>query len=263
MNKIIEFTKVTAQGNNYIYLDNRAGKYNNINLNDLSKSVSDIRFGIGSDGLVVYNQDQEADCFMRIFNSDGSEANMCGNALRSIAYLLAKESGNESIKINTLSGIKQATVDINKSIVKVDMGCPIIKGVYKSSSLSGHIVDIGNKHLVVNNQELGMSRQEFLQAAKELQNSSDFPDGINVELVDIISKKKIKAIVYERGSGLTYACGSGATALFWDSYLQKLVDKNVVIGLDGGDLRVSYQKNKVILKGEVRQVCTGNFYWSE
>ena len=253
---------MTAQGNNYIYLDNRDLCYDKLDFNALSRDVSDIRFGIGSDGLVVINKDAEADCFMRIFNSDGSEAKMCGNALRCVAYLISLKSSKSHVSINTLSGIKTAHVNLEESSVKVNMGMPKLIKEYDSSSLAGNLVDIGNLHLIVNKDRHNLTRDEFLSLAQEKQESPDFPDGVNIELIEILSRDKISALVYERGSGLTYACGSGATALFWDCYRKGLVAKTATINLDGGDIKVSLKNNNVILEGQIRIVCKGTFYWS-
>lgn len=262
MNRKIDFTKMSAQGNNYIYVDNRKKTYDNLDYNALSKAVSDVRFGIGSDGLVLINSDSEADCFMRIFNSDGSEAMMCGNALRSLAFLLAEESGKEFVSINTLSGIKKAQVDIENRVSIVDLGEAKLLTKYESELISGNVIDIGNQHLIINNAHAKLSRNNFLHLAEELQKDSAFPDGINVELIEVLSRRRIKAYVYERGSGLTYACGSGASALFWDSWNKGLIDKNAVIELDGGEVKVSLDNNNVILEGEVKVICTGTFKWS-
>ncbi len=262
MNKNINFTKITAQGNNYIYVDNRDLSLQDIDLTSLAIAVSDIRFGIGSDGLVVINPDVEADCFMRIFNSDGSEAKMCGNALRSLAYLLAQDMGKVEISINSLSGVKQAKVDVEQACVRVEMGQPKLVRNFFSPSLNGNVIDIGNLHLIVNNKEANLTRAEFLKLAEDLQKTRDFPDGINIELIDVVSPKRVEAIVYERGSGLTFACGSGASALFWDCYQASLVDSSIIVGLDGGDLKVFQSNNNVNLEGEVRIVCQGTFKWS-
>ncbi len=262
MNKKINFIKMTAQGNNYIYIDNRDFRYSELDFSALSKDISDVRFGIGSDGLVVMEDDEDALCLMRIFNNDGSEAKMCGNALRCLAFLLAQEGVKQPISINTLSGIKFAQVDELTHNVKVNMGIPSLINNYTSATLSGNVIDIGNQHLVVNNESLNISRDVFLKLAEEKQNSKDFPDGINIELIKIIDKRNIEAIVFERGSGLTYACGSGASALFWDSYQNGLVDKSVNIKLDGGLVKVSLEKNNVILEGKVSYICEGSFQWS-
>lgn len=262
MSKSIKFVKMTAQGNNYIYLDNRDSSYSELDFGALSKDISDIRFGIGSDGLIVMNHDNEADCLMRIFNSDGSEAKMCGNALRCVAFLLATEKKSLSVAINTLSGIKEAEVDLATKSVKVKIGIPKLVTKYKSATLSGNIIDIGNQHLIVNNSFFNISREEFLNLAKEKQGSLDFPDGINIELIEILDRKRIEAVVYERGSGLTYACGSGASALFWDCFQNGLVDDKVTIKLDGGQVKLSLVNNSVILEGSVAVVCGGTFYWS-
>ena len=262
MSKKIFFTKMTAQGNNYIYIDNRDYRYERVDFSALSKDISHVRFGIGSDGLVVLEYDEDAHCLMRIFNNDGSEAKMCGNALRCVAYLLAEEGHNKNVIINTLSGFRQAQVDFSTKTVKVNMGRPKLMQHYNSESLSGNIIDIGNQHLVVDNTKLAISRQNFLNLAKAKQSSPEFPDGINIELITINDRKNLEAIVFERGSGLTYACGSGASALFWDCYRKDLVDDRVNIKLDGGDVKVSLENDNVILEGSVSIICEGNFYWS-
>lgn len=260
MNKNIKFIKMTAQGNNYIYLDNRDFRYEEIDFSGLSKAISCVRFGIGSDGLVVLEDDEDALCLMRIFNSDGSQAKMCGNALRCVAYLMAEEGHINPIRINTLSGIRIAEVDIKTKNVKVNMGLPKFIEQYESDNILGNIVDIGNQHLIIHN-NFALTRKEFLEIAEKLQTSSVFSDGINIELIDILDRKRIQAIVYERGSGLTYACGSGASALFWDCYINGLVDDSVIIKLDGGDIKVSCENNNVILEGEVKHIGSGTFYW--
>lgn len=262
MNNTINFCKMTAQGNNYIYLDNRDNSYDNLDFNSLSKDISDIRFGIGSDGLVVINHDNHSDCFMRIFNNDGSEAKMCGNALRCVAYLIAESNHKQDISINTLSGVKLAQVNQSTKIISVNMGTPKLLENYNSPLLPGNVIDIGNQHLIVNNNELKLSREEFLKLAEDKQASPDFPDGINIELIEIVDRKRITAIVYERGSGLTFACGSGASALYWDCYQNNLVDETAIINLDGGELKVSLENNNVILEGSVSYICKGSYNWS-
>lgn len=254
---------MTAQGNNYIYLDNRDSRYSKLDFKVLSQDISNVRFGIGSDGLVLMEEDEDSLCLMRIFNSDGSEAKMCGNALRCVAYLLAEEGHNNPLVINTLSGFRQAEVDKNTKIVRVNMGVPKLVKKYCSGTLSGNIIDIGNEHLIVNNQSLNLTRAEFLKLAEEKQSSPDFPDGINIELIKIIDRNTIEALVFERGSGLTYACGSGASALFWDCYQQGIVSDSVKIKLDGGDVKISLNDNNVILEGNVSSICDGTYHWSK
>lgn len=251
---------MTAQGNNYIYLDNRDFCYEHLDFNALSRDISNVQFGIGSDGLVVLENDEDALCLMRIFNSDGSEAKMCGNALRCVAYLMAKE-GHRTLAINTLSGIRQAEVNLTSKRVKVNMGTPELVNSYNSDALSGNIIDVGNQHLIVNNINFKLNREEFLKLAEAKQASVDFPDGINIELINVIDRNNIQATVFERGSGLTFACGSGATALFWDSYQNNLVAGNINVKLDGGDVKLSLNSNNVILEGEVAEICSGTFYW--
>lgn len=261
MSRNIEFIKMTAQGNNYIYLDNRDLRYADVNFSNLSSAISDVRFGIGSDGLVVLEKQEKAHCLMRIFNSDGSEAKMCGNALRCVAFMLAEEGFASPIIIKTLSGVKTATVNIETKVVKVNMGIPNTLAPVQIGKLSGNVVDVGNQHWVIRNSEV--TRDEFIRDAEKVQTSLAFPDGINVELIDIIDRTTIVAIVYERGSGVTYACGSGVTAIFWDCYEQGLVDKRVKIKLDGGEITVSLQKDNVVLEGKVTHIAEGTFRWSE
>lgn len=261
MSRSIEFIKMTAQGNNYIYLDNRNLRYKDLNFSKLSQAISDVKFGIGSDGLVVLEKEEEAHCLMRIFNSDGSEATMCGNALRCVAFMLAEEGSASPIIINTLSGIKTATVNIESRVVQVKMGVPKILTPVKIGQLAGNVIDVGNQHWVIRNSEI--TREEFLRDAEKVQTSLAFPGGINVELIEIIDRTTIVATVYERGSGVTYACGSGAVAIFWDCYHQDLIDRRVKIKLDGGEITVSLQKDNVILEGKVTHIAEGTFRWSK
>ncbi|MFA7056259.1 MAG: diaminopimelate epimerase [Candidatus Cloacimonadales bacterium] len=261
MSKQINFIKMTAQGNNYIYLDNRDFRFENYNLAKLSKAISDVKFGFGSDGIVVLDSDEDTHCFMRIFNSDGSEAKMCGNALRCVAFMMAEEDNHAPILINTRSGIKTASVNRETRVVKVNMGVPKTLKRIEIGKMSGNVVDVGNRHWIIRNSEI--TRDEFIKEAERVQKSAEFPKGINVELINILDRNKITAIVYERGSGVTSACGSGATAIFWDCYEQGLIDKKVKIKLEGGDITVSLVKDNVILEGQVTHIGTGTFIWSE
>lgn len=257
----IKFIKMSGLGNDYIYIDNR--KMDHINYSDLSIKVSDRRFGIGSDGLVVLEKDLNNDCLMRIFNNDGSEATLCGNALRCVGYLLFLESGKSKYSINTLSGAKLTSIDYNSKDITVEMidYNDIKFSKYKDDE---RVVNVGNPHLIMETKELNNEIvTKFYEESSLLQKSKDFPESINIELIQIVSPRELNMYVNERGSGRTLACGSGATAVFCFCLKKGLTETRVKINLEGGKLDLYLENNKIYMKGGVEIICQGNYYWSD
>ena len=248
---MLKFFKMHGIGNDYIFIDNQNNKQK-INFGLLSKKICKRHFGVGSDGLIVIKNHKTLDAEMLIYNSDGSKANICGNATRCTAFYLSKKLGKKNISIfsgNKILNCKILKCNNQKAIVCVNMGSAKILKKAKNRA----IVDIGNKHLVVLVKNYNFDVQKIGQKL-----SQKFCDGINVEFVKILSNDKIKIKVYERGSGITLACGSGACASCFALNQLFGLSKNILVKLDGGNLFVKIGtqiqmigESKFVYKGEI------------
>ena len=236
-------------GNDYIFVDNQTNSQK-LNYGLLSKKICKRHFGVGSDGLIVIKNHKTQDAEIEIYNSDGSKANICGNATRCTAFYLSKKLGKSDI--STFSGgkilnCKVLKSDNQKAIVCVNMDKARIIAKTKDKVM----VDIGNKHLVVLVKNFNFNLQKIGQKL-----SQKICGGINVEFVKVLSKDKIQIKVYERGSGVTLACGSGACASCFA--LNKVFGLNKIIQakLDGGTLLVKIGK-QIQMTGECKFVYKG------
>lgn len=266
MTRLIGFTKMHGAGNDYIYVN--TSLYPIDHPRDLAVKWSKPHKGIGSDGLVLIGKSDKADFSMRIYNSDGSEAMMCGNASRCIGkyvyeYGLTKA---KRITLETLSGIKnlELTVDGNKVTgVTVDMGAPTIENplltVHTSdgNSYTGTVVSMGNPHFVIFTGAIDTINLEH--AGPLLENHPAFADRTNVEFVQVLSPAKSRMRVWERGSGITQACGTGACATAVAGVIRNKTGLKQEIIMDGGTLEVRWDKtlNKVFMTGEAVTVFEG------
>lgn len=247
----MEFYKMNGIGNDYIFI------WNSPSITDysaLAVRLSNRNFGVGGDGLVIISQNK-AGFTMRIFNADGSEAEMCGNAIRCVARILYDEgytSGN-ALDIHTKCGTKH--IEINSeggSFVSatVDMGAPKLVAEYAGieglSSLKITAVDIGNPHAVFVCSKL--DRRTMLVAEK-LSTHQIFPNGTNAEAVVVTDKNNIQMRVWERGSGETLACGTGASAAMFACYIKGLVSNKVTVHLRGGELKIQYTSGHLFMSG--------------
>ena len=274
----IHFTKMHGIGNDYIYVDIRNRQL--VDLPSLSVKWSDRHKGIGSDGLVVIDHSDKADFSMRIFNADGSEAMMCGNASRCIGkYLYDKKITNKTeISLDTLSGIKilklHVATDDKVESVTVDMGVGsklyvkrpdgqqtvFVQELIEADDrhFTGTAINMGNPHLV-----LFVSDADNIDVArygKILETNSIFPNRANIEFAHVISRKKIRMRVWERGSGITMACGTGACATVVASALAGLVDNEwCEVVMDGGSLFISWnpKDGHVMMTGPAAFVFEG------
>lgn len=269
----LHFTKMHGLGNDYIY-------FNVIdtplpNPNALSVTLSDRHTGIGGDGIVLIGSSQKGDFSMRIFNADGSEAKMCGNASRCIGkYLYDKGLTNKNvIKLETLSGIKTLNLHIDDSnhvdTVDVDMGegklLQLPDGIIDRGSVEAFgqrftatAIDMGNPHLVlfVNNAET----IDIANIGASLETNPKFPGGINVEFVQVINRNHIRMRVWERGSGITKACGTGACASAVACAMANLTEpEKCIVKMDGGSLTISYNPDtkQVTMTGTANTVFEG------
>lgn len=274
---IMKFTKMHGAGNDYIYIDCFTETVENPK--DLSKKLSDRHFGIGADGIVLINPSPVADCFMDIYNADGSRAKMCGNAIRCVAkYIYDNKKKKPVIKIDTLSGIKLVEIYTENGIAvggKVNMGKPIFNGRqiptrYGDNIVKNKVINIenkdyeitcvsmGNPHCVVFYNDIYKLNLEKIGPLFE--NHEMFPERINAEFVEIVDNNNLKMRVWERGSGETLACGTGACAVAVASVLNGFCRQNeeIKIHTKGGSLTVKWHKNdNVYLSGNAVKVFDG------
>lgn len=256
----MHFTKMHGLGNDYLYhfgeLDNAA---------ELSRRLSDRHFGIGSDGIITISPSSVADFKMRIFNADGSEAKMCGNGVRCVGkYVFDKGYTDKCLlRVETLSGIKSLemrTVGGRVREVTVDMGkCSVGEPLTLDSS-HGEVtvtpVSVGNPHAVIFVDSAENAPLDTL--GRELERHPSFPDGVNVEFVEIINRREIRMRVWERGSGITMACGTGACASAFAAACAGYCDaeNDITVILDGGRLRIKpMQDGTVMMTGPAETVC--------
>lgn len=280
--KII-FTKMHGAGNDYIYIDgmHRIPE----DLSDLARKMSDYHFGIGSDGLVVITRSDVADFRMRMFNSDGSEAEMCGNASRCVGKYVFDRGLTEKkeVTLETLAGIKVLhlhVVDGSVESVTVDMGRPVLKAAdVPAISRNGEkmiheecdfgdmqynvtAVGMGNPHCVIFVDEV--TDCQVLGHGPVIEKSTDiFPKKTNVEFARVADRQNIEMRVWERGTGETFACGTGACATAVAAREEGLVDESVTLHLRGGDLRIEWSgdpEDHVFMTGPAKFVCDGVFY---
>lgn len=274
---LMKFTKMHGLGNDYIYVDAISQKIENPN--EISKFVSDRHFGIGSDGLVLILPSDIADFKMRMFNSDGSEAEMCGNAIRCVGKFVydKKMTDKSTITIETLAGIKvlEMTIENGKVVlVKVDMGEPILKAeeipvlsekhpvideeiTAKDYSYNFTCVSMGNPHAITYIENVGEFPLEKIGPLFEIHEK--FPRKTNVEFVELIDKNTVKMRVWERGAGETLACGTGACAVLVASVLNGYVGRKSTIKLLGGDLTIEWNEfdNHIYMTGPATTVFEG------
>ncbi len=268
MKRKIHFTKMHGAGNDYIYVNTLF--YNIDEPSELARLWSDRHKGIGSDGLVLIGRSPipEADFSMRIFNADGSEAMMCGNACRCIGkYLYDKElTYKTEIRLLTLSGIKVLKLKLTSTniveTVTVDMGEPVfdneeqflpLKGVGGSEGNS-LFVSMGNPHYVVFTDDVDAVEVQ----GRELEHHPAFPERANIEFAEM-RPDGIRVRVWERGSGITMACGTGACAVAVAAALTGRAERRSRILMDGGTLDVEWreQDNHVYLTGPAEFVFEG------
>lgn len=275
----MKFTKMHGIGNDYIYVNCFEEKVDNPE--KVSIYVSDRRKGIGSDGLVMIMPSDKADFRMRIFNADGSEAMMCGNATRCIGkYVYDKGLTDKTeITLETNSGIKYLTLfpeNGKVEFVEVDMGKAILtpKDIPVNSDKESFIsepvevdgkeykitcVSMGNPHAIIYMDDI--KDLELEKIGPSFENHKLFPDRINTEFIEVIDSHTLNMRVWERGSGETFACGTGACASVVASVLNGYCnhDEEVTVHLRGGDLKITWNSDgTVIMKGPAALICDGD-----
>ncbi|OPX42140.1 diaminopimelate epimerase [Ruminiclostridium hungatei] len=273
----MKFTKMQGLGNDYIYVD--CTRETVENPFDIARKVSDRHFGIGSDGLVLILPSQKADFRMRMFNSDGSESEMCGNAIRCVGKYVYDNGMTDKniVNIETLAGIKVLTLTAQNGkveLVRVDMGEPILlpKDVPVASDKESFIsepitidgrefkvtaVSMGNPHAVSYIDDV--DNFPLSQTGPKMETNLLFPRKVNAEFVQVIDRKNLKMRVWERGAGETLACGTGACAVLVASVLNNLSERAATIKLLGGDLFIEWSEedNHVYMTGPAVKVFEG------
>jgi len=274
----MKFTKMQGIGNDYVYVNCFEETVDDPER--VSQIISDRHFGIGADGLVLIMPSQTADFRMRMFNADGSEGNMCGNATRCIGKFVYDNrlTDKTSITLETKSGIKNLTLFPENGKVKtvlVDMGKAILKPsdipmnaqgetfISKPISVCGKdvlitAVSMGNPHAVTYVDDV--DNLELEKIGPSFENHPLFPERVNTEFIKIIDSKTMQMRVWERGSGETWACGTGACAATAASVLNGYFpyDSEITVKLRGGDLFITYKADgTVLMRGAAETVFTG------
>ena len=273
----LRFWKMHGLGNDYILIDNRDEKVSENKLGLLAQKLCRRRFSVGADGLLLLYNSTVADVKMRIFNADGSEAEMCGNGIRCLAkYCYENNIANKrELRIETLAGIKNVWLEVADGEVRavtVDMGSPIFErekipvlgegkfvdeeikvnnGVFKATCLS-----VGNPHCVIFVDDVEKFPVEYY--GPKIENHPLFPRRINVEFVQILGKDLLKMRIWERGVGETLACGTGACAGVVAGSMLGKTDRECVVRLLGGELRIKYDEdNRIFMTGSAEIVYEG------
>ncbi len=273
----MKFTKMHGCGNDYVYVNLFQEKLENPA--ETSIKVSDRHFGIGSDGLITIGPSDIADFRMRIYNADGSEAEMCGNGIRCVAKYVYdhKLTDKTEISVESGAGIKYLTLyvkDGKVDQVRVDMGEPILepaqipvvsdkdKVIDEPIEVGGKTwnmtcVSMGNTHAVVFVDDT--EHFELEKYGPLFENHERFPKRTNTEFVQVISRTEANMRVWERGSAETWACGTGTCATVMACILNKKTDNKVLVHLRGGDLTIEYDENTnhVFMTGPATEVFSG------
>ena len=278
--KEMRFTKMEGLGNDYIYVDCMAGEPAS-DWENLSIRMSDRHFGVGADGIILIMPSKVADFRMRMFNADGSEGKMCGNGSRCVAKYVYDNglTRKTEVTLETLAGIKVLKMHLGADgkvdTVTVDMGEPILTAAEvpalsasermveetlptaKHGDFAVTAVSMGNPHGVIFVDEI--TDELVLGAGPELERHSAFPDRANIEFVKVIDGETVQMRVWERGSGETLACGTGACATAVAAALSGRTNRKVTVKLIGGDLSIEWNEkdNHVYMTGPARTVFTG------
>ena len=277
----LDFTKMHGAGNDYVYIDARGRERD---WPALAVAMSDRHTGVGSDGIILMADSDRADLRMRIYNADGSQGEMCGNGIRCLVkFALDRRMvpcDASPVAVETLAGVRQVTPvweDGRMVGASVTMGEPRLRpqDVPVAAPGSGPVMDhplrvngydlsiscvsMGNPHAVAFLRE-PVEEFPLHEVGPVIERHELFPERVNFEIVNLESRSRLRARVWERGSGLTMACGSGASALAVAARLHGYVDDEVTVSLPGGDLAVSWAgRGEVVLEGPVQEVFQGEW----
>ena len=257
----INFIKMNGLGNDFVIIDQR---FSNIEITkDLIHKLSDRKSGAGCDQLITIqpSDNKNVHAHIKIFNANGDKAEACGNGTRCVAKLLFEESQEKEIQIMSDAGVLNAK-QIDLDNISVNLGrlstawekIPLSKNINSlnipiniDGFSNGVAVNIGNPHCVFFGENI--NHVDLSIIGPTIENHEIFPNKINVEIVEVINKKKIKMRVWERGVGITLACGSGACAAVYAGQLKNLLDNNVEVELERGSLFINIENNEAIMTG--------------
>ena len=265
----IEFIKMHGLGNDFVIIDRR-----NINIiinKHIIDKISNRKTGAGCDQVITIekNTSTNYDASIKIFNPNGDSAEACGNGTRCVAKLLFEEKNTNSLKLESLAGILEVK-KINNNIISVNLGkvsynwkdIPLARNVDTlnmpiqfENFKSGVAVNVGNPHIVFFGKDINLF--DLNNFGPKIENHELFPNKTNVEIVEVINRNSIKMKVWERGAGITLACGSGACAAVYASTLKRMTDNNVEVKLAKGSLQIKIQNDEAILMGPAEESFRG------
>jgi len=265
----LEAYKMDGLGNDFIIFDKRK-KSISLTKDQIVKISS--RNSIGCDQVIFIDKDESSNAFLKFYNPDGGEISACGNGSRCVAYLLMKENNNKKISLRTKVGILQAELN-NKNLVSINMGEPNfewntiplskkmdnqnlkikINGIYGKEVVGGFSLSIGNPHVIFFVEDF--NQFNLKEIGPKIENHSYFPEKCNVTLADIKNRKHVKVKVWERGAGLTKACGTAACATAVSGAILKLSERCVDIEFAEGLINIDWKKdNNIYMTGRVSEV---------
>lgn len=270
----LKFTKMHGLGNDFVMLDLRKKKFPG--LRKKAKLICDRHFGVGCDQIITIEPSKKADYKMRIFNADGSEVEMCGNGIRCFAKYLwdrkdSKIRKKKFLDVETNAGIIRPSI-VKKDMVEVDMGEAILDGPAIPTTFKAKVINkpirvgwnkykitalsMGNPHCVIFTDSV--DNIDLEEIGPKIEHMPIFPSRVNVEFVEVINSKRVKARVWERGSGITLACGTGACAVAVAAHLNGHTGRKVRVDLPGGALNIEWTKNnRVLMTGPAAEVYSG------
>lgn len=278
----LRFTKMHGAGNDYVYVNGFDQPLPD-DIPELARRISDRHFGVGGDGLILILPSQSADARMRMYNADGSEAEMCGNGIRCVAKYVYDHRlcHRDELKIETGAGVLSLQLETQGGVarrVRVDMGEPILEGkripttwdlprvvrqpvTILDRTFPITAVSMGNPHCVVYVD--GVTDDWVLHVGPQLERNAHFPARVNVEFVQVISPREVRQRTWERGSGETLACGTGACAVCVAGVLNEKTERRIVAHLTGGDLELEWDAatNHVFMTGPAEEVFDGTWTW--
>ncbi|HEX4415906.1 MAG TPA: diaminopimelate epimerase [Lacipirellulaceae bacterium] len=281
----MRFTKMHGAGNDYIYVDCFAQPIPE-NIPELARKISDRRFGVGADGLILICPTEHADAEMRMFNADGSYSEMCGNGIRCVAKYVYDHGIKRSNQLRIATAERVLALEVEPvdglvERVRVDMGEPILLPSQIPTTLRSAggsedpVVDVplnvggreflvscvsmGNPHCVVFVEEA--TDEWVLGTGPKVENDSHFPKRVNVEFVEVLARNELRQRTWERGSGETFACGTGACAVTVAGVLSGRTDRKLTIHLRGGDLSIDWSEgdNHVYKTGPAAEIFSGEW----
>ena len=276
----MRFTKMHGAGNDYVYVNCFAETIAG-DVAELSRRISHRHFGVGSDGLILIRPSKKADARMQMLNADGSESEMCGNGIRCVAKYVYDHgiAKKDTLKIETGAGVLTLNVETKNGLVervRVDMGEPILDAARIPTKLPGSpvvnaplqvagrtlnvtSVSMGNPHCVVFVEKA--TDELVLGVGPKIETDPLFPARVNVEFIEVISRGEVRQRTWERGSGETWACGTGASAVCVAGVLSGRTDRRIINHLLGGDLELHWNEadNHVYMTGPATEVFSGEW----